>query len=201
MSAACVILPQILPRVWATASVASAWQEVEKRKSPHRLRLVQAKEEVVWPKTARTEEPGFAFYRKYTEAILRRYLTMSMAKAKIPSLLGRELFGGKATYYSVKGFDDVVIFVHDVDRCLEELSPGLQHLVQRIAIEGYSQSEAAALLGIGYGTVRRRYAEAIDTLTRLMLDRKILHLAFPLFSGSEETAYWPPLKTGRTAIS
>lgn len=36
----------------------------------------------------RPPEPQVAFYRKYTEALLRRYVRMSMEAGKVPSLLG-----------------------------------------------------------------------------------------------------------------
>ena len=59
-----------------------------------------------------------AFYRKYTEGLLRRYVRLSMEAGRAPSLLGREMFRGNVTNYSVQGFDDVVIFVHDVESCV-----------------------------------------------------------------------------------
>jgi hypothetical protein len=178
---------RILPRVWATASLASASDAVQQRKRPHCLRLVRASEAEVQtlppPRIQRSVEPGLEFYRKYTEGLLRRYMMMSFEKGRSPSLLGRELFRGKVSNCKVHGFDDVVIFVHDVGTCLKELDPGLRHLVRRIALEEYTQPETAAMLGIGMRTVARRYAEAIDKLTRLLIDRKILK---PMMAGQEE---------------
>ena len=37
-------------------------------------------------------EPRMAFYRKYTEALLQRYVRMSMETGKVPSLLVRRCF-------------------------------------------------------------------------------------------------------------
>ena len=54
-------------------------------------------------------EPQMAFYRKYTEAMLRRYMRMSMEAGKVPSLLGQEMFHGHVTSYRVESFEDVVI--------------------------------------------------------------------------------------------
>jgi hypothetical protein len=122
----------------------------------------------------RQPDSGLAFYRQYTEAMLRRYITMSMEGGRVPSLLGRELFRGKVTSCKVEAFDDSLIFVHDVGNCLAALDPGLRHLVRRIAIEGYTREDAAAMLGIGLRTVVRRYAEALDTLTQIFLDRQLL---------------------------
>ena len=50
-----------------------------------------------------------AFYRKYTEGLLRRYVRLSMEAGKVPALLGKEMFRGKVTNYRVKSFEDVVI--------------------------------------------------------------------------------------------
>ena len=171
----------ILPRVWATASIASAADAVQQRKRPHCLRLVRASEQqaqpapvLTIPRVQRKVEPGLVFYRPYTESLLRRYMKMSMQSGRVPSLLGRELFRGKVSSCKVHGFDDVVIFVHDVAQCLDQLDAGLRHLVRRIALEEYTQQETAAMLGLSLRCVITRYAEAIDKLTRVFLERKLL---------------------------
>ena len=118
--------------------------------------------------------PEFAFYRKYTEGILRRYVRLSMEAGRVPSLLGQEMFRGRVTSYKVRGFDDVVIFVHDVERCLMKLTQLQQDLLERIAMQEYTQGEAASLLGMSLRTVVRRYAEALDRLTGVFLQSGIL---------------------------
>jgi len=60
-----------------------------------------------------------AFYRKYTEAMLRRYVRMSMEAGKVPSLLGQEMFRGRVISYRVESFEDVVnLIVDGVVECL-----------------------------------------------------------------------------------
>jgi len=118
--------------------------------------------------------PELAFYRKYTEEMLRRYLRLSMEKGRVPSLLGREMFRGHVTSYRVHGFDDVVIFVHDVERCLTKLTETQQMLIERIALQEYTQGEAARLMGMSLRTVVRRYAEAVDLLTSIFLEAGLL---------------------------
>ena len=188
MSAALVLLPAmhpmdsmnsgtVIPRLWATASIANAAEalaDVHQRKGPQSLRLVQAQSAEPTIQTPLRVIPELAFYRKYTEAMLRRYATMSMEAGRVPSLLGQEMFRGKVTSCKVTGFDDVVIFVEDIAKCLKQLDAGQRHLVRRIALEGYTQGETAAMLGIPMRTVVRRYAEATDRLTRLFLERKLL---------------------------
>ncbi|WP_260702983.1 hypothetical protein [Edaphobacter flagellatus] len=146
--------PIILPVLWATAA-----------RKPKTAKKKAKKKPVV---------PEIAFYRKYTEALLRRYLRMSMESGRAPSLLGREMFRGNVTHYKVEGFDDVVIFVHDVSRCLELLTHDETFLITRIALQEYTQAETSLMLDLPIRTVVRRYGEALDILTRIFLDRRLL---------------------------
>jgi len=121
-------------------------------------------------------EPQMAFYRKYTEALLQRYVRMSMEAGKVPSLLGQEMFHGRVTSYRVESFEDVVIFLHDVRKCLEKLDAEQQHLISRIALQQYSLGETAEMMGLKPRTVVRRYGQAVDCLTRVFLGVKMLEL-------------------------
>jgi Sigma-70, region 4 len=156
MSAALVILPM----VWATAA------------QPKRHEVAEV---VTQAEVQRQAAPEMAFYRKYTEGMLRRYVRLSMEAGRAPSLLGREMFRGKVTSYRVHGFDDVVIFVHDVERCLARLNEGQQYLIKRIALQEYTQGETAGMMGLCLKTVTRRYARALDQLTEIFLERKLLN--------------------------
>jgi hypothetical protein len=142
----------VLPMVWATAQIEHVDKVAEPKPVP----------------------PELAFYRKYTEALLRRYAHMSMELGRVPSLLGKEMFRGKVTNYTVHGFDDVVIFVHDVERCMEVLDLEQYELVSRIAVQEYTQVEAAALMRMPVRTLLRRYDETLDLLTEVMLKRRLL---------------------------
>lgn len=185
MSAAIVMRPQF----GALKSVQAAAGAVTERKGPAsvpaQLQLVRACAEELQPQTAlatpqtahgtaAADRAGHPFYRKYTEGMLRRYGTLSMESGRVPSMLGREMFRGKVTSYKVHGFDDVVIFVHDVEQCLKGMSLVQQHLIQRIALQGYTQGEAAALLGVSLRTLIRRYNSALDELTRVFLTKGML---------------------------
>lgn len=147
MSAAVAILPVI----WATA-------EAEEAHRPDPCEV----------------DSGVAFYRKYTEALLRRYVKMAMEAGRAPSLLGRELFRGKVTHYRVQCFDDVVIFVHDVERCLARLDEDEQTMIDRVALQEYTHGEAAELLCLPIRTLIRRYERALDHVTEMFLERKLL---------------------------
>jgi len=121
-----------------------------------------------------TEEGEMAFYRKYTEGMLRRYLWFSMAGGRVASLLGRELFRGNVSNYSVQNFEEVSIFCVDVEKCLKRLTPMERALLKRIAVQQYSQGEAAMGLGISLRSCVRRYREAVDKLTGIFLETRML---------------------------
>ena len=192
MSAALVIRPCFLVLETVQATEAAPQSKPERRRKSS-LQLVRAcppetcSEELIQaPQTAPLRssmaDAGYPFYRKYTEGMLRRYGKLSMESGRVPSMLGQEMFRGKVTSYKVHGFDDVVIFVHDVERSLQGMTLVQQHLLQRIALQGYTQGETAALLGVSLRTVIRRYNAALDELTRLFLRRKMLQ---PLSASAE----------------
>jgi hypothetical protein len=165
MSAAAAVLPY----VWAFAQVDQEIQEIQEIQEPASL-LPEPR----FQRPAHLLRRDVAVYRKFTQAMLHRYLRMSMEAGKVPSLLGQEMFRGRVTCYRVEGFDDVVIFLHDVDRCLERLDPEQQRLVRRIALEQYTVGETAAELRVDPRTVIRQYAWALDRLTEIFLRAKML---------------------------
>jgi hypothetical protein len=115
-----------------------------------------------------------AFYRKYTEAMLRRYLRVSMEVGRVPSLMGREMFRGHVSHYTMTSFEDAVIFCVDIERCLAKLRRDDQRIVQRIAIQGYTQEDAGPMLGLSVRTCITHYGEALDRLTELFLKGRLL---------------------------
>ncbi len=147
-----------------------------------RIRACEAPQLVVKPASqpehklvpAQPVQPRLAFYRKYTEGMLRRYLRFSMEAGRVPSMLGREMFRGKVTSYRVHSFEDVVIFVHDVEKCLARLDRIQQLLIMRIAIQEYSQGETAVMMKVPLRTIIRRYNQAIDALTAIFLQVRLL---------------------------
>jgi predicted DNA-binding protein (UPF0251 family) len=121
-------------------------------------------------------KPELAFYRKYTEAMLRRYVRLSLSVGRMPALLGHDAFRGKMSTYRVTSFEDSVIFVYDVEKCLKRLDGFSQELIRRIALQEYTQGEAAGLLRVSLRTIVRRYGEAIDRLTHIFLEHKLLNI-------------------------
>ena len=145
------------------------------------VRCVQAKraaqhEERTETPTAAKPPAELAFYRKYTEGMLRRYMYRSMEIGRVPSLLGDFSFRGRSSNRKAYTFEDSVIFVHDVERCVMRLKPVERELVGRIALQEYTLEEAAELTGMSERTVVRRYTEALDRLTEVFLRLELLQV-------------------------
>ena len=92
----------------------------------------------------------------------------------MPSVLGREVFRARVTSYRVRTFEDAVIFVHDVEKCLEQLEPFSRQLIARVILQDYSYEEAAALVGCGERSVYRLLPLALDRLSEIFLSTKML---------------------------
>jgi hypothetical protein len=145
-----------LRRVWAVAERAAA-----------------APPEVT-PEIDEKPKVELAFYRKYTEAMLRRYLRISIQAGRVPSLLGRELFRGNVTSYRVHSFEDGVIFCFDVEKRLSRLTVMEQQLIKRMGLQEYTQGEAAGMLGLSLRNCIRQYGYALDALTEMFLEAGML---------------------------
>jgi len=155
---------RMVPRIWAVAETLA----------PAPLAPTHDDETVMNGAPEGQGGPEVAFYRKYTEAMLRRYMRLSMEAGRVPSLLGREMFRGQVTSYKVKSFEDVVIFCYDVEKCLKVLDAQEKELIRRIALQAYSQGEAAGMLGISLRSCVMQYARALDKLTRVLLRAQLL---------------------------
>jgi len=129
-------------------------------------------------KTGEVSEPlvSYAFYRKHTESMLRRYLYASMQVGRTPSILSDPVGRGWVSSRPIRTFEDAVIFVLDVERCLAKLSALDKALLSRIVLQEYTQAEAAALIGMSPRTVAYKFPKALDRLTELLLESDLLIL-------------------------
>lgn len=109
-------------------------------------------------------------YRSRTVAMLRRYLKFSIETGRLPSLLGQEFFRAKVTTYSVVTFEDRVIFVHDMEKCLARLDEFSRQLIARHILQEHDRWATARLLHCNEKTVRRLMPIALDQLCEIMLD-------------------------------
>ena len=120
--------------------------------------------------------PELSLYRDHTIALLRRYFCMSVEVGRLPALLGRECFRTSAQDYHVHSFENMVLFVIDVERCLERLHPFDQELIARIVIQEYLEDEAARLLQVHRTTIIRHLHDALDALSEMFFAGGLLPL-------------------------
>jgi hypothetical protein len=134
--------------------------------------LAQASTEVV------VDEPDVErqrrIYRGRTVGMLRRYMRYSIETGRLPSLLGREFFRSKVTSYSVTTFEDRVIFVHDMEMCLEKLDEFSRQILARHILQEHDQPATARLLGCSERTVRSYVPMALDLLSEILLEVGLL---------------------------
>ena len=119
---------------------------------------------------------SLGFYRKHTESMLRRYLYASMQVGRAPNILGDPIARGWCSSRPVRTFEDAVIFVLDVEMCLNQLSSLDRMMLSRIVLQEYTQTEAASLLGMAVRTISYKFPQALDRLTEKLLEAGLLVL-------------------------
>ena len=161
-----------LPLIWAEANLKQEAGEREK----HHASKSAVYNEAESGKDERLPEISLAFYRKHTEKMLQRYMYASMLVGRAPAMLGEPIARGWATCRRVKTFEDAVIFVLDMERCLGRLGDSDRELLGRIALQEYTHAEAADLLGFSVRAISYKYPMALDRLTELLLTAGLLIL-------------------------
>lgn len=113
--------------------------------------------------------PDLWLYRERTVGLLRRYMRFSLETGRLPSLVGREFFRAKITFYRAVTFEDRIIFVRDVEACLDRLAYLDQQLVARVILQEHSQDDTARILHCSRRTIQRRVPEVIDLVSEEFL--------------------------------
>lgn len=163
-----------LPMVWGAGNPLRTLHEVQRdgKKPPV--------SEVAPHPAAKTPEcepvVSLAFYRKHTESLLRRYLYASMQVGRAPNILGDPIARGWCSSRPIRTFEDAVIFVLDVERCLNQLNSLDRMMLSRIVLQEYTQAEAASLLGMAVRTICYKFPKALDRLTEKLLESGLLVL-------------------------
>ena len=88
--------------------------------------------------------------------------------------VGREFFRAKITSYPAVTFEDRVIFVRDVEKCLNRLEYWDQQLIARVVLQEHSQEKAARILHCCRKTVQRRLPQVLDLLSETFLNVGLL---------------------------
>ncbi len=160
-----------LATVWGASSQQLPWQqEPAWEEKP----AVQPQAKPV--KTAAEPVVSLAFYRRHTESMLRRYLYASMQVGRAPSILSDPVSRGWASSRPIRTFEDAVIFVLDLESCLDRLGSLDRQLLSRIVLQEYTQAEAAMLLGMSVRAISYKFPQALDRLTEKLLASGLLVL-------------------------
>ena len=170
MSAAALSTPLQLATVWAVGPEAAA------KAAPKADHSKPVRTKTDWVEREPLPPVSVAFYRKHTESMLRRYLYASMQVGRAPSILGDPVGRGWASSRPIRTFEDAVIFVLDVERCLERISSLDRQMRSRVVLQEYTQAEAATLLGMSPRAMSYKFPQALDRLTEKLLAAGLLIL-------------------------
>lgn len=118
--------------------------------------------------------PDLWMYRPRTVALLRRYLRFSLETGRLPGIGGCEFFRAKVTAYKAVTFEDRVIFVRDVEKCLQRLEYWDQQLIICVVLQEHDQGDAAQILQCTPRTVQRKLPEVLDELSEDFLECELL---------------------------
>jgi hypothetical protein len=165
-----------LPMVWGAGCTQQGWQETGRTWKQKTAVRPEVKPSAKAPATG--PAVNVAFYRKHTESTLRRYLYASMQVGRAPSILGEPIARGWASSRPVRTFEDAVIFVLDVETCLNQLGSLDRQMLSRIVLQEYTQAEAASLLGMSARTISYKFPLALDRLTEKLLETGLLVLPY-----------------------
>lgn len=120
--------------------------------------------------------PNLAFYRKHTERLLRRYLLASMLIGRSPVVFRERIGRGRSSNRRNYSFEDSVIFVLDVEKGLAQISALDRILLNRVVLQEYSIAEVALLLNKSQRIIGVRLADALDSLTGILIENGTLEI-------------------------
>jgi DNA-directed RNA polymerase specialized sigma24 family protein len=111
--------------------------------------------------------------RPYTHTLLRRYVYARYQAARVFSCLNSRL-DGRASSRPIRTFEDALVFVIDMDRCLAALPSLDREILRRTLMQNYTQDEMATLLGMSPRTVSYKFSLALDRLTQRCIESQLL---------------------------
>ena len=127
-----------------------------------------------WSYAPPEDAPEICLYRRRTVNLLRRYAKLSTETGRLPSVLGGLEFQARISSYPLHTFEDAVIFVFDVERCLGELSEHEYEVVARIVLRGEEPEQSAHRMQCSRSYAYRLLSDVLDHLTEIFLQRGIL---------------------------
>jgi DNA-directed RNA polymerase specialized sigma24 family protein len=93
-----------------------------------------------------------------------------------PSILGDPVGRGWCSSRPVRTFEDAVIFVLDIEKCLDQLGSLDRQMLSRIVLQEYTQEETALMLGMSVRAISYKFQQALDRLTEKLLESGLLVL-------------------------
>ena len=113
-------------------------------------------------------------YRNRTQMMLRRYARLRMETGKVPSIMAREFFRSGVSTYTVGTFEDRVIFVCDMERCLDRLDDWSRELVELVVLQEHGQDDIGGRYGCTGRHIYRQLEDALDKLSTILVGRGLL---------------------------
>lgn len=131
-------------------------------------------------------------YRAKTVAMLRRDMRHSIETGRLPSVLGKEFFRAKVTAHTAVTFEDRVIFVVDMERCLARLDEFSRQLIARHILQEHDRWATARLLNCNEKTIRRYTPVVLDLLSEILfevglMDRVVSNWEKPCQGGEKDS--------------
>ncbi len=118
--------------------------------------------------------PEISCYRGQTLAIVRHFFEISSQVGRLPSLLGREFFRARVSHHAIPSFEDQAVFVRDVELCFARLSEAHAEMITLVGLYSFSRDEVAEMLRCSKSWVSNRVAEALDALSEIFLQARLL---------------------------
>jgi hypothetical protein len=118
--------------------------------------------------------PEISCYRGQTLAIVRHFFEISSQVGRLPSLLGREFFRARVSHHAIPSFEDQAVFVRDVELCFARLSEAHAEMITLVGLYSFSRDEVAEMLRCSKSWVSNRTAEALDALSEIFLQARLL---------------------------
>lgn len=111
--------------------------------------------------TTVVDKTDLPLYRQRTLGMLRRYFRLAVETGRLPSVLGREFFRARVTSYRLHTFEDAVIFIHDMEHCLDRLDETSRQVIARMVCRDIRRKRrracCTARAGISYGFIRKQW--------------------------------------------
>lgn len=118
--------------------------------------------------------PEILCYRGQTLAMVRHFFEISSQVGRLPSLLGREFFRARVSHHAIPSFEDQAVFVRDVELCFARLSEQHAEMITLVGLYSFSRDEVAEMLRHSKSWVSNRVAEALDALSEIFLQARLL---------------------------